>query len=1165
MQGLSTEGTHEILVERLIDCEDVVIGSKDPDNNDSPPHSPLASPKIIRNKLAHAEPLQVAARNGHISAVRLLVNQRANVESRTDDGSTALSLACQNGHKAVVKVLLDAGARTNTKRKDGATPLHLSCACKNESIAKALIYKSANVEATWRGGATPLLVAASNGMFNTIELLVVARAKVNVRLKDGATPLYIASESGYAQVVQRLVQNGAKVNYNLRSGASPLYIASQNDHFEVARVLLEEKAWVNATRMDGATPLYIASENGNARTVKLLLSYSAGQTVLKENKATPLYIAAQNGHTKTVKLLIDCHANPDVRRTDGVTPLIISSANGHESTLQMLLLKQANVNARQVDGASSLFVASEYGHVRCVRLLLEARADFKKFRADRTTPLFAAVENSHVEVVQLLLKVGAPVNSEREDKVVPLMCAAASGNEQIVKMLVYRGANLKSRSSTGTTALHEACVNGHENVARYLIRKRASINARRLDGSTPFYLATKHGYVNIARLLLTEKAEIKSKPGGNWWEAGTRGLNRKRKEDEWSDVDRHHEDELEVVAIDTYRSRDNSYSQSRSQSIVQDGMVENPIEYANTQSPPPRKPSSRQKRMAARFTDKKYNTMHSRSLEQPHEDDHDRYDEYQDDEFDEDLPDLHPRYKLSRKIRVRQGQNKKNIKKDKKDKKERNRRQVGVEQRHPQQARHNTKEEQDRSYAVIRDSNRAISFTPSKQDTYVPSHNQMPNRSVGVMRMNSKTLSLTEGVLSSPSRVEHSIVEKSELKTQSHHNAESHHNADRSIGVVRNAPHNNSMSDFAVTPAQSKHKIRTPAHSKDADGLFSPGEEQKFAFSSTHIKRALKSAPTGPRVAGRRSKEPEADRIGDPNELIPVQKLMESEGAISEVSLRDPFENGNEGLMSAVSQSGKVIQSERSVSKEKEAKSHRAQADEDGYFDVSIAMSDDGNLNHRYVVEGELGRGAYASVIRAFDSITGVSVAIKISRNRKIFFKHAMEEYSLIKRVHEMRLCPYIIEALDGFEYEGHYCIVMKMLSENLHELNLSVKCSGFSLDVTQLFGFQLLMALERLSASKILHRDLKPENMLMETRNGSKIKLVDFGSAVPDVEGTKRGDYVQSRYYRAPEIIIGLKQTPAMDMWSLGCCLFEFHTGIPLFPGRNEPEMLARQVMLQI
>ena len=89
------------------------------------------------------------------------------------------------------------------------------------------------------------------------------------------------------------------------------------------------------------------------------------------------------------------------------------------------------------------------------------------------------------------------------------------------------------------------------------------------------------------------------------------------------------------------------------------------------------------------------------------------------------------------------------------------------------------------------------------------------------------------------------------------------------------------------------------------------------------------------------------------------------------------------------------------------------------------------------------------------------------------------------------------------------------------------------------------------------MHCDLKPENILLAKPNKSKVKLIDFGSSC--FEDERYYTYIQSRFYRAPEIMLGIAYTTAIDMWSLGCIIFECLVGIPLYAGENErDQMLA-------
>jgi dual specificity tyrosine-phosphorylation-regulated kinase 2/3/4 len=85
----------------------------------------------------------------------------------------------------------------------------------------------------------------------------------------------------------------------------------------------------------------------------------------------------------------------------------------------------------------------------------------------------------------------------------------------------------------------------------------------------------------------------------------------------------------------------------------------------------------------------------------------------------------------------------------------------------------------------------------------------------------------------------------------------------------------------------------------------------------------------------------------------------------------------------------------------------------------------------------------------------------------------------------------------------------------------------------------------------------LKPENILLKEENKSGIKIIDFGSSTFIDE--KVYTYIQSRFYRAPEIMLGITYTPAIDMWSLGCIMAELYIGYPLFPGESENDQMSR------
>lgn len=126
----------------------------------------------------------------------------------------------------------------------------------------------------------------------------------------------------------------------------------------------------------------------------------------------------------------------------------------------------------------------------------------------------------------------------------------------------------------------------------------------------------------------------------------------------------------------------------------------------------------------------------------------------------------------------------------------------------------------------------------------------------------------------------------------------------------------------------------------------------------------------------------------------------------------------------------------------------------------------------------------------------------------------------------------------------------------NLYEFIKAHDFKGFSLKLIRRFTKQLLASLVLLHSHKVIHCDLKPENVLLAHPMHSEIKVIDFGSSC--FENEKVYTYIQSRFYRSPEVILGTSYGMPIDMWSLGCILAELYTGYPIFPGENEQEQLA-------
>ena len=148
------------------------------------------------------------------------------------------------------------------------------------------------------------------------------------------------------------------------------------------------------------------------------------------------------------------------------------------------------------------------------------------------------------------------------------------------------------------------------------------------------------------------------------------------------------------------------------------------------------------------------------------------------------------------------------------------------------------------------------------------------------------------------------------------------------------------------------------------------------------------------------------------------------------------------------------------------------------------------------------------------------------------------------------------IKVRDHFMFRQHLCLSFEILSMNLYEFLAHNNFQGISLGLIKRFAIQVLQCLHFLNEHQIIHCDMKPENILLRKPDKSGIRVIDFGSGC--FANERIYTYIQSRFYRAPEIILGIPYTTAIDMWSFGCIIAELYRGYPIFPGEDEKELLA-------
>ena len=216
-------------------------------------------------------------------------------------------------------------------------------------------------------------------------------------------------------------------------------------------------------------------------------------------------------------------------------------------------------------------------------------------------------------------------------------------------------------------------------------------------------------------------------------------------------------------------------------------------------------------------------------------------------------------------------------------------------------------------------------------------------------------------------------------------------------------------------------------------------------------------------------------------------------------------------------------------------------------------------VDSRYSPLESIGTGAYGVVCAAKDNRTGQRVAIK--KIPKVFevlviAKRTYRELKILRHLrHEniISILDVMLPPDDPTQFQDVY-VVLDLMESDLHHIIHSVQ--PLSEDHIQFFLYQILRGVKYIHSANVLHRDLKPSNLLIN-RN-CELKIGDFGmarglSSSPEEHSTFMTEYVATRWYRAPELMLSLSEyTFAIDMWSMGCIVAEMIARRQMFPGKN-------------
>ncbi|XP_055768156.1 cyclin-dependent kinase-like 5 isoform X2 [Salvelinus fontinalis] len=220
-----------------------------------------------------------------------------------------------------------------------------------------------------------------------------------------------------------------------------------------------------------------------------------------------------------------------------------------------------------------------------------------------------------------------------------------------------------------------------------------------------------------------------------------------------------------------------------------------------------------------------------------------------------------------------------------------------------------------------------------------------------------------------------------------------------------------------------------------------------------------------------------------------------------------------------------------------------------------MKTTDIGDVMNKFEVLGIVGEGAYGVVLKCRHKETNELVAIKKfkdSEENEEVKETTLRELKMLRTLKQEN----IVELKEAFRRRGKLYLVFEYVERNMLEL-LEELPNGAPPDKARAYIYQLIKAIHWCHKNEIVHRDIKPENLLISSED--VLKLCDFGFARNLSEGSDANytEYVATRWYRSPELLLGAPYGKAVDMWSVGCILGELSDGQPLFPGESEIDQL--------
>ncbi len=260
-----------------------------------------------------------------------------------DDGYS-LILAADDGDLPAVELLISRGTDPNVVTSEGVSALMYASHNSFPDVVDYLLRHGADVNAVPDNGITALISAAKTGDYEICEMLIDSGAYVDAKDYNGLSALMYASSYNYPDIIELCLVNGASINQRDWFGNNPLLMAACFGNFEAVDALLDLGAHIDSRDYNDFTALHIACQNGDYDLVWLLIDRGADVHAVNKGMLNPLALAVDNGHQDIVELLLESGADINQKVSSSRNSLDIAGENKNEEMTEFLVNNGARLN-----------------------------------------------------------------------------------------------------------------------------------------------------------------------------------------------------------------------------------------------------------------------------------------------------------------------------------------------------------------------------------------------------------------------------------------------------------------------------------------------------------------------------------------------------------------------------------------------------------------------------------------------------------------------------------------------------------------------------------------------------------------------------------------------------------------------------------------------------